>query len=106
MTRNITIYEGTVDDDNHVEIGFMHDGEWTVVFQDWMDWSQGDLTDWLRNRLDAPMTVSEAIEDDRVYVQHRDDEFRDTEIGGFDDDEVARATYDSDTAEWTVELLS
>lgn len=105
MTRNITIHEGTAELDNHVEIGFMHDGAWTVRFLDQVDWSQGDLTDWLRNRLDPPMSVSEAIEDDRVYVNNKDHDFKDPEITGFDELVVARGTYDPDEEEWTVEIL-
>lgn len=106
MTRNVTIHEGTAEADNHIEIRLIYLGEWTVEFMDQVDWNQGDLTDWLVDRLDAPMTVADAIADDRTYVQNRDHEIRDTEIGGFDADEIARATYDPDEVEWTVELLN
>ena len=47
------------------------------------------------------MTLSDAIENDHVYVQHKYDELHDPEIGCFND-LVARGTYDPDAEELTV----
>jgi hypothetical protein len=108
MTQNVTIQEGIADPNNDIGIWFVYlEDQWTVEFTstDHGDWTQRELKDWLVDRLDAPMTVAEATEDDRVHVQNKDDEFSETEIGGFASDEVARATYDPDTVEWTVEML-
>lgn len=116
MPRNITITEGEPDPHCYAEIRFPYiSEEWTVVFlmksetkgctqTSWHDWNQTDLTDWLVNRLDPPMTIPEAIEDDRVDVNNRNHEHREPEISGFKEN-VARATYDDENEEWTVKIL-
>jgi hypothetical protein len=107
MSRNITITEGEPDPHCYAEISFVYvSEEWTVAFKmtsetegctetSWHDWNQNDLTDWLINRLDPPMTASKAIEDDRVYVSNKNHEYRDPEISMFNGT-VARATYNDE----------
>lgn len=116
MPRNVTITEGEPDPNCYVKVSFPYlDEEWTVAFMldsvtegctqtSIHDWSHNDLTDWLINRLDPPMTIPEAIEDDRVYVSNKNHEYRDPEISGFKEN-VAHATYDDGNEEWTVKIL-
>jgi len=104
--EKITITEGEPNPDNNVDIHLdWIEDEWVTVFgQYYHEWSQNDLTDWLIDRLDAPETLTAAIEDERVHVNHLDHEYKEPEIAGFKD-QVARATYYQDNVEWTVEVL-
>jgi len=104
--EQITITEGKPNPDNNVDIDLdWIEDEWVTVFgQYFAEWSQNDLTDWLIDRVDAPKTVTAAIEDDRVFVSHLDHEYKEPEISGFND-QVARATYYPDDNEWIVEVL-
>jgi len=116
MTRNATITEGEPDPNCYADVLFVYvDEEWTVAFDmssetegctqsSYHDWNMNELTDWLINRLDPPMTAPEAIKDDRVRATNKNHEYRDPEISMFSGT-IARATYDDENEEWTVKIL-
>jgi ribosomal protein S27E len=101
--RDVTIVEGQP---NAVAIGLMFDGEdWCVSFGDLTDWSQKDLEPWLANRLDAPDTVAEARDDDRVFVPDEENVPARMRDVSFSDSVLARGEYNAESGTWIVDLV-